>query len=105
MREMPHTAASPGARVAAADAGDAGRCRTAAVALGAIPGDRAALDAMDLGPGFWIGGNGRVCALYRIRSALAAAIGAGGIRRIEPAEPADFSGRLLERMAVHADTS
>src|SRR5215467_8228314 len=105
VRQMPHAAARAGARIPAADASDVRRQRAAAVAPGAISGESAALNAMDLGPGVWIGSNGDIRAVYGIRSALAAAIGAGRIRRIEPAQPADFSGRLLERMAVHADTS
>src|SRR5882762_5458220 len=60
---------------------------------------------MDLGPDIWLGGNGGLRALYNVRATLAAAIGAGGIRRVEPAGFADLSRRLLERMAIHDHTS
>src|SRR5882762_8957394 len=60
---------------------------------------------MDLGPDIWLGGNGGLRALYNVRATLAAAIGAGGIRRVEPAGLADVSRRLLERMAIHDHTS
>src|SRR5882724_5123126 len=60
---------------------------------------------MDLGPGIWTGSDGSLRALYRVRPALARPIGTGGIRRVEPAGPADLSRRLLERMAIHVHTS
>src|SRR3989440_11014496 len=104
MPHLPHTAPRHGTGIAAADAGDAGRGRTAAFAAGAISGTRAQVDAMDLGSGFRTGGDGSLRALYGIYPALAAATGTSGIRRVEPAGPADFSGRNVERMAIHDDT-
>src|SRR5215472_16979624 len=101
MRKLPHAAARARARIAAADAGHAGRYRTAAVAAGAIPGSGPAFDAMDLGTCFWTGGNGRVRTLHWIHSTLAAAIGAGRIQRNELAGPADFPEPFLERLATH----
>src|SRR5580693_89379 len=59
---------------------------------------------MDLGIGVWAGGNGSLRILYAIYPALADAVGAGGIRRIEPAGPADFSGHHVERMAIRDHT-
>src|SRR5689334_9636196 len=56
---------------------------------------------MDLGAGFWIGGNRRVRALHRVYSTLAATVGAGRVQRNESAGPADFPEPLLERMATH----
>src|SRR5205823_7356500 len=56
---------------------------------------------MDLGSGFRTGGDGSLRTLYGIYPALAAATGTSGIRWVEPAGPADFSGRNLERMAIH----
>src|SRR5260370_5043230 len=100
MRRLPHAAASAGARIAAVAPGNAGRRRTAAFAAGAISGAGPQIDAMDLGSGFRTGGDGNLRTLYRIYPAVAAAIGTSRIRRIEPAGPADFSGRLLERMAI-----
>src|SRR5204863_8213276 len=98
-------AARARARIAPADARDAGRHRTAAVAPGAIPGSGAALHAMGLGIGFWTGGNRRVCTLHRLHSTLAAALGAGRIQRNELAGPADFPEPFLERMATHGHSS
>src|SRR6267143_3557723 len=59
---------------------------------------------MDLGNGFRTGGDGSLRAVYRIYPALASAIGKRGIRRLEPAGPADFPGHHVERMAIHDDT-
>src|SRR5258708_33700963 len=59
---------------------------------------------MDLGRGVWHGGNRRLRALYGIYPALADGIGKSGIRRIEPAGAADFSGCDVERMAIRDDT-
>src|SRR5436309_7973405 len=59
---------------------------------------------MDLGIGFWTGGDGRLCALYGIYPALAAATGTSGIWRVKFVGAADFSGRNVERMAVDDDT-
>src|SRR5438270_7160143 len=75
VRYLRHAAARAGARVAPADARDAGRHGTAAVAACPVPGKSASLDAMDLGPGVWTGGNRRVRALHGIHRALAAAAG------------------------------
>src|ERR1700746_2482058 len=61
MGELPPPAAGARARITAADPGDVRGQRTAAVAAGAIPGGSAALHAMDLGTGVWVGGNRRVC--------------------------------------------
>src|SRR6266849_6131414 len=103
MRHVPYAAASAGARIAAADTRDAGRGRTATLEAGAISGTGPQVDAMDLGAGIWTGGDGSLRTLYGIYPALAAAIGAGGIRRIESAGAADFSGCNVERMAIHDD--
>src|SRR5258708_22351236 len=59
---------------------------------------------MDLGSGFWTGGDGRLRALYNIYPTLGAATGRSRIRGVEPAKPDDFSGRNVERMAIDADT-
>src|SRR5260370_28806998 len=104
MRRVPDVAAGAGARIAAADARDAGRRRTAALAAGAIPGTGPQVHAMDLGSGFRTGGDRSLRALYGIYLPLAAATGKSGIRRIEPAGLADFSGRNVERMAIHDHT-
>src|SRR5260370_31161440 len=58
---------------------------------------------MDLGIGFRAGRYGSLRTLYGIYTALAAAIGASGIRRIESGGLADFSGHHVERMAIHDD--
>src|SRR6267143_6829043 len=92
MRLLPHAAPRYGTGIAAADAGDAGRRRAASFAAGAISGTRAQVDAMDLGLGVWIGGDGRLRALYGIRPALDATVGASGIRRVKSAGAADLSG-------------
>src|SRR5215813_9806239 len=55
VRGLLHAAARAGARIAAADTRDARIRRTAAFAAGAISGTCAAVDAMDLGPGIWVG--------------------------------------------------
>src|SRR5882762_7000262 len=104
MRRLPHIAARAGARIAAADACDAGGRRTLAFAAGAISGTGAALHAMDLGIGFRPGGDGSLRTLYGIYPALADAIGTGRLRRIKFARTADFSGRNVERMAIRDDT-
>src|ERR1700674_4987578 len=104
MRLLPHAAPRYGTGIAAVDAGDAGRRRTAAFASGAISGTRAQVDAMDLGSGFRTGGNGGLRTLYGVYLSLATATGTSGIRRIEPAGPAHFSGRNVERMAIRDDT-
>src|SRR5258708_40340049 len=59
---------------------------------------------MDLGPGIWLGSNGGLRALYNVRPTLAAAIGAGGIRRVEPAGLGELSRRLLGKKANHEPT-
>src|SRR5437588_3069767 len=59
---------------------------------------------MDLGIGFRTGGDGSLRTLYHLYPALAASAGASGIRRVEPAGLADFSGCNVERMAIHDDT-
>src|SRR5258708_10120742 len=104
MRRVPDAAAGRGGRIAAADAGDAGRRRTTSRAARAITRKGAAVDAVDLGLGVWPGGDGRLRTLYDIYPAVAAAAGTSRIRRIEPAGLADFSGRNVERMAIHDDT-
>src|ERR1700674_2233084 len=104
MRLLPHATPRHGAGIAAADTRDAGRRRTATLAAGAISGTRAQVDAMDLGSGFRTGGDGSLRTLYGVYPALAAAAGTSGIRRVEPAGSADFSGRNVERMAIHDDT-
>src|SRR5260370_15903459 len=101
MRRVPYAAAGAGARIAAADARDAGRRRTTAFAAGAISGTGSEVHAMDLGTGVWTGGNGSLCALYGVYPALANGTRKSRIRRVEPAGAADFSGRNVERMAVH----
>src|SRR5215472_200855 len=105
VRGLPHAAARAGARIAAADTRDARIRRTAAFAAGAISGTCAAVDAMDLGPGIWVGSHRRLRPVCGIHRALADTIGAGGIRRNEPAEPADFPELILERMAIDDHTS
>src|SRR4029077_10192061 len=105
MRHVPHAVAGAGARIAVVDARDAGGRRAAAFAAGAIPGEGAEIDAMDLGPGVWAGGNRRLRTLYGIYPTLAAATGASRIRRLEPAGAADFPGDNVERMAIGDDTS
>src|ERR1700674_1442005 len=74
MRRVPHAAAGAGARIALADAGDAGRRRTAAFAAGAISGTCPQVNAVDMGPGVQTGGDGRLRTLYGIYPALAGAI-------------------------------
>ena len=74
MQSMPHAVARDGARVAAADAGDAGGRRSAAGEAGAISGAGAEVDAMDLGSGVRAGGDGRICAVHGLHRALGAAI-------------------------------
>src|SRR5260370_30618154 len=105
MRHMPHAAEGAGARIAAADTRHAGRRRTATLAAGAISGTGDTVDAVDLGIGFRTSGDGSLRTLYGIYPAVAATTGAGGIRGLEPAGPADFSGCNVERMAIHNDTS
>src|SRR6266851_8035081 len=100
LRRMPHIAARPGARIAFVDARDAGRRGGAARPDGAVSRAGAQVDAMDLDASVWPGRNGRVRAVHRLHRALAAAVGAGRIWRLEPFEFADFSRRLLERMAT-----
>src|SRR6266851_5328854 len=104
MRRSPHAAPRAGAGIAAADTRDAGRRRTAAVTARAISRTCPQVDAMDLGSGFRAGGDGSLRTLYGIYPALAAATGTSGIRGLEPAGPADFSGRNVERMAIHDHT-
>src|SRR5437016_4404147 len=104
MRHVPYAAAGAGARIAPADTRDARRRRTLALAARAVSGTCPQVDAMDLGIGFWTGGDGRLCALYGIYPALAAATGTSGIWRVKFVGAADFSGRNVERMAVDDDT-
>src|SRR5437764_1001879 len=59
---------------------------------------------MDLGTGFRAGSNGSLRALYGICPALGDATRGSRIRGVEPAEPADLSGRNVERMAIHDHT-
>src|SRR6266581_1086844 len=93
MRLVPHAVAGAGARIAAPYARDARTRGAPSFAAGAISGTGAQVDAMDLGIGFRT--------LYAIYPTLADPVGKCGIRRIEPAGLADFSGRNVERMAVH----
>src|SRR5262245_29914281 len=104
MRGVPQTAACAGARNASANARYAGRRSAPSLAAGAISGKGPQVDAIDLGLRIWVGSNGRLRALYELYTALAAAIGASGLRGVEPAGLADFSGRNVERMAVHDHT-
>src|SRR5258706_285755 len=104
MRRLPDAAAGAGARIAAVDPRDAGRRRAAPFAAGAIPGTGPQIHTMDLGNGFRAGGDGSLRAVYRIYPALADGTGKSGIRRVEPAGAADFSGHHVERMAIHDDT-
>src|SRR5258708_30884736 len=101
MRRVRYAAAGAGARIAAADARDAGRRGAPSFAAGTIPRTGAQVHAMVLGTGFRTGGHGSLRTLYTIYPALADPIGKCGIRRIQPAGLADFSGRNVERMAVH----
>src|SRR5712692_3420425 len=103
-REATGPHAGAGARIAAADARDAGRRRTAALEAGAIPGTGPQIHAMDLGARVWAGSDGSLRVLYGVYRALAAATGSGGIRGHEPAWPSDFSGHNVEGMAIHDDT-
>ena len=52
------------------DARHARRRRTAAIAAGGISGTRAEIVWLDLGRGFWLGGNGRLRSLYGLCRAL-----------------------------------
>src|SRR5713226_2415727 len=72
MRRVPDAAAGAGTRIAAVDAGDAGRRRATALAAGAVSGTGPQVHAMDLGSGVWTGGDGSLRALYRVYRALAA---------------------------------
>src|SRR6266550_1464566 len=103
LRRVPHTAAGAGERIAAADTSDAGRRRTATLAAGAISGTRPEIHAVDLGSDFRPGGYGSLRTLYDLYPALAGSAGTSGIRWFEPAGLADFSGRNVERMAIHDD--
>src|SRR2546421_6982567 len=105
MRHVPHTAPRHRAGIATADAGDAGRRRTAAFAAGAISRTRAQVDAMDLGSGFRTGGDGSLRALYGIYPALAAATGTSGVRRGAPAGPAGFLGGNVGKVAIPDERS
>src|SRR5258706_8962449 len=55
---------------------------------------------MDLDPGLWSRRHGSVRIVYRIYRALAGTVGTGRFWRTESFEFADFSRRLLERMAI-----
>src|SRR5713101_4150858 len=66
MRRVPDVAAGAGARIAAADARDAGRRRTAALEAGAIPGTGPQIHAMDLGARVWAGSDGSLRVLYGV---------------------------------------
>src|SRR5712691_5920111 len=59
---------------------------------------------MDLGPGVWTGSDRRLRTLYGLYPAVAATTGTGGIWRVKPARAADFSGRNVERVAIHDHT-
>src|SRR5258708_20766891 len=104
MRRATHAAPRGGAGMAAADTRDAGRRRPAGVTARESSRTCQQVDAMDLGSGFRAGGDGSLRTLYGIYPALAAATGTSGIRGLEPAGPADFSGRNVERMAIHDHT-
>src|SRR5260370_33745516 len=80
MRRVPDATAGTGARIAAADAGDAGRRRTTPRAARAITREGAAVDAMGLGRGVWAGSYGGLRTPYDIYPALAAATGTGRAR-------------------------
>src|ERR1700692_2708379 len=100
VRGVPHAAARAGARIAAADAGDAGGRGGAAGTAGALPTAGTQVHAMDLDDRAGSGGYRSLCAVYRIRGAVADATGTSGIWRVESFEFVDFSRRLLERMAI-----
>src|SRR6266581_3355958 len=104
LRRVPHTAAGARERIAAADTSDAGRRRTATLAADTISGTRPEIHAVDLGSDFRLSGNGSLRTLYDLYPALAASAGTSGIRWFEPAGLVDFSGRNVERMAIHDDT-
>src|SRR5450432_4700943 len=55
---------------------------------------------MDLGAGVWAGGNGPLCALRGLHRAVARPAGTGRIWKHQHAESVDFSGRVLERVAI-----
>src|SRR5579864_1022087 len=100
VRGVPYAAARAGARIAAADAGDAGGRGGAAGTAGPLSRTGAQVHAMDLDDSAGVGGYGSLCAVYRIRGTVADATGTSGIWRVESFEFADFSRRLLERMAI-----
>src|SRR3989442_12971729 len=101
MRRVPHAAAGAGARIAAADARDAGRRRTTSFAARAIPGTGPQVDAMDLGIGFRTASYRRLRTLYGIYPTLGATTGTNGIRRIKSAGLADFLRCHAERRGIH----
>src|SRR5256885_12586222 len=103
VRFVPESAAGAGAGVAAADARDAGGRRGAVGVAGAVSGAGTKVAAMDLGSGVWAGGYGSVRAVHRVCGALATAVGAGRVRGKQFVELADFSRRLVERMAIDGD--
>src|SRR5258706_14495706 len=55
---------------------------------------------MDLDPGLWSRRDGSLRVVYRIYRAVANAVGTGRFWRLKSFEFADFSRRLLERMAI-----
>src|SRR6266403_5105454 len=100
MRRLQDIAARPRTRVALADARHVGGRGGAAGQVGAISGAGAAVDGMDLDRSVWTGGNWGVCAVQHLHWALADGVGKGRVWRVESFEFADFSRRLLERMAT-----
>src|ERR1700682_3413777 len=100
MRSVPHAAARAGARIAAAYARDDRGRGGAAGAAGALSRERSQVHAMDLDHSAGFGGHRNLCAVHPVRGALAAATGTSGFWWVQSLEFADFSRRLLERMAI-----
>src|SRR5260370_2652328 len=100
VRRMPHAAARAGARIAAAHARDARGRGGASGEAGAVSRAGAQVHALDLGRCVWFGGHRSLCAVRLARGAVAAGTGKVLVWRLQSFEFADFSRRLLERMAT-----
>src|SRR6266852_6595086 len=100
MRRMPHAAARAGARIAAAHARDARGRGGASGEAGAVSRAGAQVHALDLDFSLWFGGHRSLCAVRLVRGAVAAGTGKSRFWRLQSFEFADFSRRLLERMAT-----
>src|ERR1700676_937712 len=100
MRGVPHAAARAGARIAAAYTRDDRGRGGPAGAAGPLSRTGAQVHAMDMDDSAWSGGHRSLCAVHPVRGALADATGASRFWRFQSFEFADFSRRLLERMAI-----